>query len=83
MPISKMRGFEREFNRLFPLQRNISLVCLSTINFVALDWKRGAYSRELHSPGGIMPQNLLEQLRSFTVVVADTGDIEAMEQFRP
>ena len=30
-----------------------------------------------------MPQNLLEQLRSFTVVVADTGDIEAMEQFRP
>ena len=30
-----------------------------------------------------MPQNLLEQLRTFTVVVADTGDIEAMEQFRP
>jgi transaldolase len=30
-----------------------------------------------------MPQNLLEQLRQFTVVVADTGDIEAMEQFRP
>ena len=30
-----------------------------------------------------MPQNLLEQLRNFTVVVADTGDIEAMEQFRP
>ena len=30
-----------------------------------------------------MPQNLLEQLRSYTVVVADTGDIEAMEQFRP
>ncbi len=30
-----------------------------------------------------MPQNLLEQLRSYTVVVADTGDIEAMEEFRP
>ena len=30
-----------------------------------------------------MPQNLLEQLRSYTVVVADTGDIEAMEKFRP
>ncbi len=30
-----------------------------------------------------MPQNLLEQLRTFTVVVADTGDIEAMEKFRP
>lgn len=30
-----------------------------------------------------MPQNLLEQLRSFTTVVADTGDIEAMEKFRP
>ncbi|MFY9854412.1 MAG: transaldolase [Terracidiphilus sp.] len=30
-----------------------------------------------------MPQNLLEQLRTYTVVVADTGDIEAMEQFRP
>ncbi len=27
--------------------------------------------------------NLLEQLRKYTVVVADTGDIEAMEQFRP
>jgi transaldolase len=30
-----------------------------------------------------MPQNLLEQLRKFTVVVADTGDMNAMEQFRP
>jgi transaldolase len=30
-----------------------------------------------------MSQNLLEQLRKFTVVVADTGDIEAMEEFRP
>ena len=30
-----------------------------------------------------MPQNLLEQLRQYTVVVADTGDIEAMEKFRP
>jgi len=30
-----------------------------------------------------MPKNLLEQLRQYTVVVADTGDIEAMEKFRP
>jgi transaldolase len=30
-----------------------------------------------------MPQNLLDQLRQYTVVVADTGDIEAMEEFRP
>jgi len=30
-----------------------------------------------------MPQNLLKQLRKFTVVVADTGDIEAMEKFLP
>ncbi|MGA2217705.1 MAG: transaldolase [Terracidiphilus sp.] len=30
-----------------------------------------------------MPQTLLEQLRNYTVVVADTGDIEAMEKFRP
>jgi transaldolase len=30
-----------------------------------------------------MPQNLLEQLRKYTVVVADTGDFEAMEKFRP
>jgi transaldolase len=30
-----------------------------------------------------MSRNLLEQLRSYTVVVADTGDIEAMEKFRP
>jgi transaldolase len=30
-----------------------------------------------------MPQNLLEQLRKYTVVVADTGDIEAMEKFKP
>ena len=30
-----------------------------------------------------MPKNLLEQLRSYTVVVADTGDIEAIGKFRP
>jgi len=30
-----------------------------------------------------MPENLLEQLRRYTVVVADTGDMEAMEQFHP
>jgi transaldolase len=30
-----------------------------------------------------MAQNLLEQLRNYTTVVADTGDIEAMEKFRP
>jgi transaldolase len=30
-----------------------------------------------------MPQNLLEQLRKYTVVVADTGDMNAMKQFRP
>jgi transaldolase len=30
-----------------------------------------------------MAQNLLEQLRQYTTVVADTGDIEAMEKFRP
>jgi transaldolase len=30
-----------------------------------------------------MPQNLLEQLRQYTVVVADTGDMEAMEKFHP
>ena len=30
-----------------------------------------------------MPQSLLEQLRNYTVVVADTGDMEAMEQFHP
>jgi len=30
-----------------------------------------------------MPKSLLEQLRTYTVVVADTGDIEAMEKFRP
>ena len=30
-----------------------------------------------------MAKNLLEQLRTMTVVVADTGDIQAMEKFRP
>jgi transaldolase len=30
-----------------------------------------------------MSKNLLEQLRNFTVVVADTGDIEAIGKFRP
>ena len=30
-----------------------------------------------------MAQSLLEQLRKYTTVVADTGDIEAMEKFRP
>jgi len=30
-----------------------------------------------------MPQSLLEQLRKYTVVVADTGDMQAMEEFHP
>jgi len=30
-----------------------------------------------------MPKNLLEQLRTYTVVVADTGDMQVMEQFKP
>jgi len=30
-----------------------------------------------------MPRNLLEQLREMTVVVADTGDIQAIEAFKP
>lgn len=30
-----------------------------------------------------MAKNLLEQLREVTVVVADTGDIEAIEKFKP
>jgi transaldolase len=30
-----------------------------------------------------MAKNLLEQLRTYTVVVADTGDIEAIGKFRP
>jgi len=30
-----------------------------------------------------MAKNLLEQLREFTVVVADTGDIQAIETFKP
>jgi transaldolase len=30
-----------------------------------------------------MAHSLLEQLRKYTTVVADTGDIEAMEKFRP
>ena len=30
-----------------------------------------------------MTQNLLEQLRQYTIVVADTGDFAAMEKFRP
>ncbi|MFM6278005.1 MAG: transaldolase family protein, partial [Dolichospermum sp.] len=30
-----------------------------------------------------MPKNLLEALRAVTVVVADTGDIQAIEKFTP
>jgi len=30
-----------------------------------------------------MSKNLLEQLREMTVVVADTGDIQAIEKFTP
>lgn len=30
-----------------------------------------------------MPKNLLEQLRDMTVVVADTGDIQAIEKYKP
>ena len=30
-----------------------------------------------------MPKSLLQQLRTMTTVVADTGDIEAIEQVKP
>ena len=30
-----------------------------------------------------MPQNLLEQLRKYTVVVADTGDFASMKEYAP
>jgi transaldolase len=30
-----------------------------------------------------MPQNLLEQLRKYTTVVSDTGDFEAIKEFKP
>ncbi len=30
-----------------------------------------------------MPKNLLDQLRQYSVIVVDTGDVEAMEKFRP
>jgi len=43
----------------------------------------GAVCAGAPSPGGKMPQSLLEQLRKYTTVVADTGDIESMERFRP
>ena len=33
--------------------------------------------------GDVMARNLLEQLREVTVVVADTGDIQAIETFKP
>src|SRR5271170_5373646 len=33
--------------------------------------------------GGKMPKTLLQQLRTMTTVVADTGDIEAIEQVKP
>jgi transaldolase len=31
----------------------------------------------------MMPQNLLEQLRSYTTVVSDTGDFDAIKEFKP
>src|SRR5580692_10106503 len=43
----------------------------------------GARMRWGPFPGGEMPQNLLKQLRKYTTVVADTGDFDAMEKFRP
>jgi transaldolase len=30
-----------------------------------------------------MPKNLLEQLRQYSVIVVDTGDIQSMERFKP
>ncbi len=41
------------------------------------------YAQKKPALEGIVAKNLLEQLRTMTVVVADTGDIEAMEKFRP
>jgi transaldolase len=38
---------------------------------------------EIHPLEDHVSKSLLEQLRAMTVVVADTGDMEAMEKFRP
>ena len=50
--------------------------------------RKKGYTVAQSAPRAALPQeelcaNLLEQLRKYTVVVADTGDIEAMEKFRP
>jgi transaldolase len=45
--------------------------------------KTNAQEIQCASLGVNMQSTLLDQLRQFTVVVADTGDIEAMEKFRP
>jgi transaldolase len=39
--------------------------------------------REIHPLEDHVSKSLLEQLREMTVVVADTGDMEAMEKFKP
>src|ERR1700693_993685 len=49
----------------------------------AVHWSRAHLARRGPFPGGEMAQNLLEQLRKYTTVVADTGDIDSMEKFRP
>ena len=40
-------------------------------------------ANSIDNRGSIMSKNLLQQLREMTVVVADTGDIEAIESFMP
>jgi transaldolase len=42
-----------------------------------------AWSRAAPFPKEEIMANLLEQLRNYTVVVADTGDIDSMEKYQP
>ena len=46
-------------------------------------WSLPAENSDFDPLEGFVSKNILEQLRAFTVVVADTGDMEAMEKFRP
>jgi transaldolase len=45
--------------------------------------KRHHFIGTIHLRGLLNMANLLEQLREMTVVVADTGDLQAIEQFTP
>ncbi|WKY04109.1 hypothetical protein Q1695_005238 [Nippostrongylus brasiliensis] len=73
----------KRYPHIFPLFNAIFSCChfLIFVAFFYLEMIRVEY--ELLLRKGLMPESVLDQLKKVTVVVADTGDFNAMAEFKP